>query len=200
METTQQILDQFYTFVGDTTGLSSTEALALLQKQYDLINNERAWNYLKAEHNVFVPNDTVDLPADFRQFSGRDALLYVGANQREVLVVPWEERRIYSNGIGRYAYLDIANDVIRSYVPFEDTVSFDYVFNPPLLDLEGSNPVYPRQYRHALYHSMCIDDDIIQLSEKARSYQQENAARARQVMQQMRSWDLSISNMKSYGT
>ena len=46
---------------------------------------------------------------------------------------------------------------------------------------------------------MCVDNDIIQLSDKARSYQAENQARAQKILTDMKIWNDGLSAYDNYG-
>jgi hypothetical protein len=49
-----------------------------------------------------------------------------------------------------------------------------------------------------VYHGMCIDSDIINLSDKARSYASLNQARYDEILADAKSWNKKISSYNHY--
>lgn len=205
--TANDIIATFELYVDDTTELSSAEELALLNKVYHEVCDDRAWEFLKKQAaGTMASTTTITLPTDFGFFT--DTLLRTDnsddfdANARPVAVrvngninlqvVNWSDRRQYENASG-YCYLDVAAGVIRTTTaqPAGATYDFDYKAVPA--DLTGlDSPVFPARYHVMLAHKMAVDDMIIQLFDKARSYQSENLARGNSLFQQLCKWNADL--------
>lgn len=190
MATGTELIQQFELYVDDTTELSSSEELTLLNKIYHQILDSRPWEFLKKEWSgTTTALNYVALPTDFRHFCetqnytdnstqtelGKSSkVVYVNNNPYQV--INWSDRRQYANS-NSYCYLDIVNS--RLY--FTNTpgtglsISADYIYKPADLALTDS-PIFPDSYHPMIYHGMAVDDMIIQLFDKARSYAQENKA------------------------
>ena len=69
--TAEEIIARFNLQVDDSSELSSTEELALLNQCYREIQNDRSWEWLKTEEtattSISVPY--IALPSDFRTLS-----------------------------------------------------------------------------------------------------------------------------------
>lgn len=208
LTSTQDILDSFQLFVGDETELSSVEMLNLCQKIYNEILAAHDWEFLKKEATGTLSTslqyiDLTTAHSDFGNFvanaNGRK-VVYVGTGYQEYPIVPFGERREYRNNSGFCWYDARQNRLYFSTTPTSaDSYEFDYIYVPSALTTAGSNPVFPPRFYHIIYHGMCSDNDIIQMSEKARSYMAENRARYQELMNDMEIWNASITNMDTYG-
>lgn len=205
LSTTSQIIEKFELFAGDETELSSSEELDLCEKIYREILASEEWEFLKkpATGTLSTSVDYVAMPTDFDRFSTNQynkKVVYIGDNYDPYEIIPYDERRLYRNMKG-YAYYDARQN--RLYFTAQPTEAlsyeFDYLYTPDALTTAGSNPVFPNRFYDVLYHGMLIDNPIIQMSEKARSYQGENAARFAQILNSMKMWNKSINNKDTYG-
>lgn len=207
--TKQEIITKFELFIDDTTDLSSSEESDLFDKWYRIICNHKPWEFLKkaASGTLSTSLPYVSLPTDFSYlttnsnysesasteasspvvFVGSDALGY-----QEYRVISWSDRRQYRNQDG-FCYLDIPNS--RLYFTKQPAralgYEFDYKAFPTVL-LVSETPLIPLAYQDALYHAMCSDDNIIQQSDKARSYKAENDDRFATILSQMEYWNANL--------
>lgn len=206
MTTTQDIINAFELYAGDSTGLSSTEELALVQKKYDQILEEHEWEFLRktatGTFSTSVPY--VSAPTDFRSFAknydqGTTKAVYVGTNYQPYLVIPMADRITFRNSKG-YVYYDALNSRIYSTVQLtgSEPYEFDYIHVPAALTT-GTAPIFPARYWDAIYHAMLLDNDIIQMSDKARSEYKENKAAYDSIMSKMSAWNSTIGNYDTYG-
>ncbi len=195
--TTQDIIEKFELFVGDETELSSVEELDLLQKKYNEVLASEEWEFLKKEASGSISGTDITQPADFDRMT-HNQNIFIGTRNQEYKVVPFDDRRNYTNQNGYFWYDARQQKFVSSY-SINDTYSFDYLYVPPLLDTTSSNPVFPARFYDILYHMMCTDNDIINLCDKARSYRNENIIEAQRLLSDMKTWDKKLSGYNTYG-
>lgn len=196
LTTTQDIISKFELFIGDSTELSTTEEVDLVQKVCTKIYNSDEWEFLKKEATGTINGTEISQPSDFdRNLSVQR--IYIGTNKREFIQVPFDRRREFDNQNG-YFYYDARQGKFIFTVAQNDTYSFDYLYIPDAVDLVSSNPVMPVRFYDMVYHAMCLDSDIINLSDKARSYAQVNEAKYASILADMQSWNKKISGYNTY--
>lgn len=197
MDSSQAIITAFELYIGDETELSTAEELALLQKKYNEVLASEEWEFLKKVATGSVSGTDINQPSDFNNLT-TDQTIYIGTGSKDFKVVPFTERRKYANQTG-YFYYDALNEKFVSTQSLNDTYSFDYIYVPPQLDLVSSNPIFPIRFYDMLYHAMCVDSDIINLSDKARSYSRENRDKYESILADMKNWNKKISAFNTYG-
>jgi len=197
MNSCSDIIQTFSLYFGDETSLSSAEALALLQKKYNEVLMSAEWEFLKKVATGSISSTDITQPTDFDRLT-TDQQIYIGSGYQNFKVVPFTSRRMYENQRG-YFYYDAKNEKFVSTQSLNDTYSFDYIYVPPALDLVSSNPVFPIRFYDMLYHAMCIDADIINMSDKARSYAKENQMKYENFLNDMKSWNIKLSGFQVYG-
>lgn len=197
MQNTQDIITKFELYFGDETSLSEAEELDLLQKKYDDVLHSEEWEFLKTTATGTISGTDILQPANFDRLTS-DQTIYLGTNDRNYIVVPFTDRRKYRNQNGVF-YYDVLNEKFVAFMPQNDSYSFDYIFVPPALDLVSSNPVFPKRFYDMLYHAMCLDADIINMSDKARSYAALNLKMYTDMLDDMKSWNKKISGFQTYG-
>lgn len=196
LTTTQDIISKFELFIGDSTELSTTEEVDLVQKVCTKIYNSDEWEFLKKEATGTINGTEISQPSDFdRNLSVQR--IYIGTNKREFIQVPFDRRREFDNQNG-YFYYDARQGKFIFTVAQNDTYSYDYLYIPETVDLVSSNPVMPVRFYDMVYHAMCLDSDIINLSDKARSYAQVNEAKYASILADMQSWNKKISGYNTY--
>lgn len=185
--TKQETITKFELYMDDTTELSSQEESDLYDKVLDAIYRNRPWEILKTSYTATQSTSLayIDLPANFAFFVqnhnyseiNADAdgpVVFVGSAYTPYKIVSWSDRRQYRNRDG-FCYVDIAN--MRLYFTVQpataQSIEFDYYGLPTHLGLTES-PVFPEDFHDTIYHGMCIEDNIIQQSDKAKSYAAEN--------------------------
>lgn len=195
LATVQDIITKFELYAGDETELSSQEELDLVQKIYSQVLEAGEWEFLKTAftgvQSTSVPY--IALPDDFIQMmknQGRNQkVVYVGTNYDPYVVVTFDERRNYRNQKG-YCYIDMATS--RLYFTKQpesaDTVEYDYLAYPAELTTTDAL-VFPPRYWDVIYFGMLLDNDIIQMSDKARAYEKENIISYQTILQNMRNWN-----------
>lgn len=203
--TSEQIITGFELQVDDTTELSSTEELAVLNRIYRKILSDRAWEFLKKSHTTTTSSSVpyVSLPSDFQYLTqnnnytqnGYEAsgpVVFVGSTYTPYRVVSWSDRRQYRDQEG-YCYIDIVNS--RLYFTKQPSsalsIEFDYAYMPSDLTLSDT-PVFPERFHDMLIYGMATDDSIIQQSDKAKSYAQENNAKYKAVFDSMCLWNANL--------
>jgi hypothetical protein len=205
-----QIIAKFELYVDDTTELSSSEELDLLNKVYQRVCEDRPWEFLKKESSGTMTSTTqISLPTDFsytvENYTYTDNSTQINTNAKPAVVwintnnpiqfVNWSDRKQYLNN-ANYCYIDIATSKINFFAaqPSGATYSFDYKAFPDDLDLNDT-PVFPARFHDILYHGMCVDDQIIQLFDKARSYAAENQAQYNYYLRMMAQWNSNLINL-----
>jgi hypothetical protein len=213
--TGQDIIDKFELYTGDTTELSTQDELYLVNKIYGDVCNDRPWEWLKktATGTITVTNGvaTITPPADFLYFvenSQATNIAYETQNNASPKVIflatatglydPYQiinfsDRRQFLNQVG-YAYLDTVNNLITfTKVPTETdlTYEFDYIYTPPAITLTTS-PVFPALYHDIIFHGMAVDDMIIQLFDREKTYAKENQAGYDSMMTKLRYYNAQL--------
>ena len=196
MDSTQAILTAFELYLGDSTELSSVEELALCQKVYNKILNSEEWEFLKKEATGSVNGTDITQPTDFDRLTSNQTI-YLGSANQQRIVIPFQDRRQYVNNKG-YVYYDARQSKFVFTANENDTYSYDYIYVPPLLNTTDSNPLFPIRFYDMVYHGMCIDSDIINLSDKARSYAELNSLRYQEILADAKSWNKKISSYNHY--
>lgn len=207
--TTAEIIAGFETFVDDTTELSTAQEIALANKHYQIVCDDRPWEFLKKPgEGTMLSTTTITTPSDFGHFvenlnltdnsqnydfNAKPVGIFINGN-KTLRIINWSDRRQYENVDG-YAYLDMAAGLIRTTYaqPSGATYSFDYKYVPTDL-LIGSTPVFPARFHPMIYHSMAVDDMIIQLFDKSRSYANENRLAYAGYLSRMAYWNANLRN------
>lgn len=109
-------------------------------------------------------------------------------------VVNYADRRQFMNGA--YCWVDpTVNKIIFASVPnvVDLTYEFDYIKIPPDLTAATgspySDPLFPARFWDIIYHLMAVDDQIIQIFDRAHSYMAENKQNAADILLRMQYWD-----------
>lgn len=196
--TKEDIIAKFRLYFDDGSALSDAEEEALFDKIYAEILDSRPWEITKKAYSgVTTSNDYVSLPTDF-SFIVEDnnsetpkRIVYV--NGSEYQLIPYSQRRGYN---GNYAYLDMVNSRLYFIVApgSGKTVEFDYVFVPGALTLTDE-PIFPARFHDVIYHGMVVDENIIDMSDKAKSYAPENRTRYNDFIQRMNYWDAQLKGI-----
>lgn len=207
--TGQEEIENFELYVDDTTELSSAEELNLLNKIYYKVCSSRAWEFLKKEATgTMTSTTTIALPSDFeylienygytdnqmsRNLNTKNMVVFVGGNP--FFIVNWSDRKQYDNNNG-VCYVDFRNSIIKFPVAqsASATYSFDYKATPAALTT-ATSPVFPERFHPILYHGMAVDDMIIQIFDKARSYAEENQMKHDSYLVDMALWNANLQNI-----
>mgnify|MGYP007066195423 CR=1 FL=1 len=201
---TSEIIQKFELYVDDTTELASTEELDLANKIYQFVCDFAVWEFLKKEATGTISGTEITLPSNFahllENYNYTDNSISTQANAKPVYVfiddspvqvVNWSDRRRYSGS--SYCYLDMVNEKIVFPSAQSGTYSFDYKFVPEDLTL-ATSPVFPARYHDIISHGMAVDDMIIQLFPRAKSYAQENQNRFNAYLSSMSLWNANLQN------
>lgn len=193
-----EIIAEAQLYFNDSTELSSVEELDLLNKKYQFVNNNRQWEFLRKESTGLTTSTSVPyvaLPADFKEFSqNKDgvSVIFLGTNYREYKLVSFDSRRQYRDQDG-YCYVDMLNS--RLYFTKQPTtaeaIEFDYIHRPAAIAI-GTSPIWPTDFHKIISHLMAADEFIVEQSEKALSYRDENLGLAEDLMSQMAVWDATL--------
>ena len=202
--TKQQIIDKFFLYLDDMSELSTSEAGDLFDKQYRKINSDRPWEGTKKEHTATVSGETTPLPSDFlyltannnytdsSELAGRP-VVFVGSTPRPFTVVSFSDRRQYRNKTN-VCWIDIAgNNLVFASPVSSQPIEYDYHSSMPQLGMSDS-PWFP-EFHDIVYHAMCIDDFIINQSEKAKSYQEEHTVQYQDYLKRMAYWNSRLIQM-----
>ena len=189
----EEIIKLFELYVDDTTELSSSEELALLNRVYKMICSQKPWEFLRKEasgtQSTSVPY--VALPSDFKylainhqftdmsegQENSVSRVVFIGSAYSPYKIVNYSDRRQYRDQDG-YAYIDIINSrlVFTKQPTTANSYEFDYIAVPEDITISTS-PVFPADYHSMISYGMATDGFIIQLFDKAKSYERENKAK-----------------------
>lgn len=202
--TPTQIIAKFELFMDDTTELSSDEEFDIFLKNYYKVCTEKTWEFLKKERTGVATNVAyVTLPTDFLFLTANanytnseelasNPVVYVGTTNRVYKVVSWSDRRAYRDQ-NNVCWIDYPAGRLVFAAPLTslETVEFDYHSIPPTPALSDTILI-PSVYADIVYHAMCMDDSIIQQSDKAKSYLKENQAMYTSILNRMKMWDSKL--------
>lgn len=209
----QNIIDKFHIYTGDQSELSTQEELDLLNKVYDDTLNQLPWEFLKASvsGSLTFPGDgtaTITPPANFRYFiennqytdnsrsqenNASAKVIYIGPNYTPYQIVNWSDRRQYRTSAG-YCYYDARlGKIVFPVAPTDTTYEFDYIANWDALTLT-TFPIFPADFHDMLYQLMAIDSVIINLFDRAHSYQKENTEAAADMLKKLKYYNAMLQN------
>ena len=119
----------------------------------------------------------------------------MGPTYTQYKVVNFSDRRQYREAT-EVAYLDLANDnLVFTQTPSSGlAVEYDYHYLPANVG-SGESSWIPAQFDDIIYHGMCADDFMIQQSEKARSYRDENIAAYNMWLEKLAYWNANLIQM-----
>lgn len=200
-----EIIAAFELQVSDLTELSTVEEYQILDRVYKKLMAQKPWEITKKEASgvlsttlpyVSLPDDFLFMVAnhDYRgveEYAGYP-VVFIGDNYTPYRVVSFSDRRQY-RGNSNVCYVDIVNR--RLYFTIQPTAAsayeFDYQSVPDAITANTS-PVFPESYHPILVHLMATEDFILQLSDKAKSYAPENAAKADSYFGDMAYWNANL--------
>lgn len=207
----EEIITAFELQVNDVTELSTSEEFSILNRVYQKVCSERPWEFLKTPASGTMSGSGTDgyyitLPSDFAFFSPNSewtdntispqnnsvpAVIFVGTSYSPYKIVNFSDRRQYLGNTG-YAYLDLANSkIVFTGIPVSTTYSFDYIKVPTTL-IAGATPVIPTRFQDILVYGMATQNDVLQLSPLASSYQKQNQDLYDQWMLDMAYWNSQL--------
>ena len=160
---------------------------------------------------------TIALPSDFKYLAinnlstdntvstdngMKPVVIFISAQTGKYIpyqVVNYSDRRQFLNGA--YAWVDpTVNKIVFASVPSTSdlTYEYDYIYLPPDLTAATgapySDPIFPCRFWDIIYHLMAVDNQIIQVFDRAHSYMAENQQHANDILARMQWWD-SQDNM-----
>tara|TARA_R110000796_G_scaffold99922_1_gene208349 strand:- start:161 stop:787 length:627 start_codon:yes stop_codon:yes gene_type:complete len=204
--TGQELISKFELYVDDMSELSTDEELALANKVYHKMCDDRDWEILKKEAaGTLTSTTSITIPSDFshvienfnytdnafsREMNAKPVVVFV--NDSPYQVVNWSDRKQYTNN-NNVCYVDIRNSQVVFPVAqsASATYSFDYKAVPADLTLETS-PIFPGRFQHGIFHGMCVEDMVIQLFDKTRSYAAENQSLYTSYLRDMAMWNAQL--------
>lgn len=206
--TKEEIITKAQLYLDDTSELSDAEFSDLFDKMYRRINSMLPWEGTKAEGTGITSTTVpyVALATGFLYLTANNnhtsnnyesglPVIFRGTNYEPVEVVSWSDRRQYRES-NRHAYIDIANS--RLYFTKQptavETIEYDYHKQMTALT-SGQSPWFPEEFHDALYHFMVADDYVIQQSDKAKSYFNENTKAAFAFIDSMKYWNSQLIQM-----
>ena len=202
--TKAETITKFELYMDDTSELSSVEVGALYDKIVYIISDNRPWEVLKSPHSGTTDGTVnVALPSDFAYLTQNDnytdssyaaerPVVYVGTNNKEYQVVSWSDRRNYRDQ-DNICWIDIANsNLVFAVAPSSgQAIEFDYITIPEVT-ADGASSWIPTRFDPVIYHGMCVDDFVIQQSEKAKSYAGENERMFKDYISSMALWNSNL--------
>ena len=205
--TKSETIIKFTLYLDDMSELSTAEAEDLYDKIYSKISASRPWEGTKTAHTgtqstslsyISLPTDFLYLTANNNTTDGDLAgnpVIFVGSTYTPYKVVSWSDRRQYRDN-ANVAWVDIPNS--RLYFAKQptaaDAVEYDYHRIMPEL-LTSESAWFPSSYHDIIYHGMCVDDFIIQQSDKAKSYQKEHEKQYQSYMEMLAYWNAGLIQM-----
>ena len=178
--TGQQIINKFRTYVDDGSELSTAEELALLNKKYNELQNDREWEWCKTTESGLQSGAYIQLPLTTR-FIADDVESDLGRvvydtdnNDIAYPIYPSSKRRQFRNEL----WYDETNKRImlptdRVHPITGKNYEVDLYVEQEALTLTTS-PVFRAGFHDILVHAMALDFDIIDQMESAFSKQANN--------------------------
>lgn len=203
--TKSEIITKATLYLDDASELSTQEFSDLFDKMYRRINGARPWEGTKREYSGTTSTTVpyVSLPTDFlfltananhtdSSYAAERPVVFRGTDYRPYEVVSWSDRRQYRNS-DAHAYIDYPNS--RLYFTKTPTtaeaIEFDYHAQMTALT-DNDSPWFPAEYHDVLYHMMCVDDFVIQQSDKAKSYKSDHEKMAQAIMDDLALWNAQL--------
>lgn len=208
-----EAITQFELQVNDITELSTSEELIILNRIYQRVCDDRPWEFLKTAVTGTMSGSGVDgyyitIPSDFAYFyenynwtdnsystqmNRTPKVIFVGSNRAPYSIVNYSDRNQYLGSTG-YAYVDWGNSKIYfTGTPVSTAYSMDYIKVPATL-VAGSTILIPERFCPILIYGMSTENEIIQLSDKAKSYAPENEGLYNNYLNDMALWDARLQN------
>lgn len=203
--TKSEIIVKAQLYLDDMSELSTAEFGDLFDKMYRKVNSNRPWEGTKAEGSATTSTSVayVALETDFL-FLTQNAnytdssepadfpVVFRGSNYTPYKVVSWSDRRQYRDS-DAHAWIDYPN--LRLYFSktpsVVEAVEYDYHRQMPAL-ANSDEPWFPAEYHDVIYHMMVADDFMIQHSDKAKSYRNENMKAAQDYLEEMAYWNSQL--------
>jgi len=199
-----ELINKAILYLDDSSELSTQEFSDLFDKCYRLINADRPWEGTKTAFtgttSTTVPH--VALPTDFlylvannnyteQSEYAKGPVVFRGTDYTPYPVVSWSDRRQYRNQA--CAYIDFAGSKLYFTVQptVAESVEYDYHAQKTALT-DNDSPWFPAEFHDAIYHMMVADDFIIQQSDKAKSYRNENQKAAKDILALMEYWNAQL--------
>jgi hypothetical protein len=201
-----ELIAKFNLFTEDSTELSASEELALLNSKYSFFCSLKSYEFLKkpASGTTSTSVPYITMPTDFSHFAENNQsaddgdnpkVIFVGSSYRPYKIVNFSDRRQYRDQDG-YAYLDVVNS--RIYFTKQPTTAeayeFDYICVPAVLTL-ATSPIFPERFQDVLPYMMAVDSFIIQQYPKAQSYAPENQSKANDILSNIDLWNGNLTNV-----
>jgi len=208
-----EIITNFELQISDITELSTSEEYIVMNRVYQRVCSDRAWEFLKTALTGTLLGSGIDgfyitVPTDFSffydnynwtdnsiavQLNANPRVIYIGTNKAPYQVVNYSDRYKYL-GNGGYCYLDLANNrIVFTGIPIATTYFMDYIKFPATLTASDT-PVIPNRFQDILVYGMAVENDIVQLSPKAKSYAPENQALYENYLADLALWNAQLTN------
>lgn len=205
------LITTFELQVNDITELSSSEELAVLNRVYRKVLDHRPWEFLKKSASGTMSSDAtgyyITPPADFAYIfsngnctannlpdivgTSEPKVIFVGTTYQPYYIVNFSDRRQVRNKVG-YCWFDAVNNKIRfEGTPVSTTYEFDYIYVPDDLTT-GTSPVFPARFHEVIVFGMAVENEIMQISDKAKSYAPENQIKYLSLLADLASYNASL--------
>lgn len=174
------IIARFNLQVDDSSELSTSEELALVNEVYNEIADDRPWEWLKATFTGTTSTSEayIDLPSDFKevvQNLENRMVVFVGEDYEEYEVIPFSSRRDYRDQSG-FCYVDIPTG--RLYFTLQPTaaeaIEYDYIKRPDDLTTATAPLVTTTSFGNMIAYGMSARFPSIEQAEKGTSYATDN--------------------------
>lgn len=203
-----EIITKAQLYLDDTTDLSTQELSDLFDMKYRDLNSRKPWEGTKKQGSgttsttlpyVALASDFLYLTQNYNytdsSMEARRPVVFVGTTYDPYYVVSWSDRRQYREKEG-YCYIDWAT--LRLYFTKQpiSAKAVEYDYHGTMTELtNGDTPWFPEQFHPWLFHEMVVDDFVIQQSDKAKSYAQENQTKADRYYTNMCYWNSNLVQM-----
>jgi hypothetical protein len=201
--TKAETITKFELYMDDTSELSTSEAGDLYDRILYKVSRARPWEKLKKAYSGTASGTTLALPADFQYVvqnanytesseSAEGPVVFVGPDYTPYKLVSWSDRRQYRDKTN-VCWIDPVNEVLEFAVAPATglAVEYDYL-SSPAIPLTTESSWIPTEFDDILYFGMCVDSYIIQQSDKARSYQNENQKMYDASMEDLAYWNSEL--------
>ena len=183
---TQTIIDEFDKLTDEMSELSAQQKLDLAENKYRTLLNDREWEFLRQTATVTIASGEIAMPADFKSFAENidtDYRYGFWIGDSFYPVVNMQNRRTHT----AFSYYDKVNNKIVLADGLDlngQSASFDYLYRPAELTL-ATEPVFDEDFHKIIPYLMAVEHDLIDKTEKGRSYVSEFAELAQNVKEDM---------------
>lgn len=188
--TGQNLIDLFDVLTDGLSELSAVNKLALANRKYRKLANEREWEDLRSsDATLTISSNAFSLPSDFKSFVPNEygdlesphKWAFYDSNDIPQPIIRFAERKRFTD----LSYYDPANSRVVTPDSITGTVTLDY-FKTVTALTTGTSPVFTNTDNHSVIaYMMAVEHYSIDQSEQGRSKEGQYQNTVDQMMEDM---------------